>query len=334
MRKFSIIVPVYKVDTVLPRCIESILNQTVTDFELILVDDGSPDRSGAICDEYAVRDSRIRVIHQKNGGVSRARNAGLDIAQGQYIVFVDSDDWIDADYLSGFTSTSADLVIGGYQIEGYGIHLPIVRQYKNRLFGELTHSEIIDHFEQGYLNYACTKAFASSIIHNSHLRFDDTLNFAEDTLFVVQFIFHCSSVQHIAAIGYHYVKYSHETLTGGSHLCISAIEKIEISNNIIHQTLVNYLGERAETAVVNRLMPLYKNILCECLYESACNWKYVHFLFRQTWFLKVLNHVDHFLADENPKFRALLKTKSSTLFWLYLLFIRTKIALHRSNTHE
>ena len=97
MCKFSVIVPVYKVETYLPRCIESILNQTVTDFELILIDDGSPDCSGEICDAYAAKDSRIRVIHQKNGGVSKARNAGLDIAQGEYIVFVDSDDWVDAD---------------------------------------------------------------------------------------------------------------------------------------------------------------------------------------------------------------------------------------------
>lgn len=90
----SIIVPVYKVENYLPRCVDSILAQTVRDFELILVDDGSPDRCGAICDEYALQDSRIRVIHKKNGGLSSARNAGLDIARGQWLGFVDSDDRI------------------------------------------------------------------------------------------------------------------------------------------------------------------------------------------------------------------------------------------------
>lgn len=90
----SIIVPVYNVEEYLPRCIDSILAQTFTDFELIIVDDGSPDNCGKICDEYEKKDNRIKVIHKENGGLSDARNAGLDIAQGKYIGFVDSDDEI------------------------------------------------------------------------------------------------------------------------------------------------------------------------------------------------------------------------------------------------
>lgn len=96
MPEISIIVPVYKVEEYLPRCIDSILAQSFTDFELILVDDGSPDNCGTICDEYANKDKRIIVIHKENGGLSDARNAGLDIAKGKYIGFVDSDDWIES----------------------------------------------------------------------------------------------------------------------------------------------------------------------------------------------------------------------------------------------
>lgn len=99
MPLISVIVPVYKVETYLPACVDSILSQTFSDFELILVDDGSPDACGAMCDGYAREDSRIRVIHQKNGGLSAARNAGLDIAKGEYVTFVDSDDVIMRDYL-------------------------------------------------------------------------------------------------------------------------------------------------------------------------------------------------------------------------------------------
>lgn len=95
MPELSIIVPVYKVEKYLSKCIESILAQTFTDFECILIDDGSPDKCGEICEEYAAKDSRIRVIHQKNQGVSAARNAGLDIATGTYLGFVDSDDSIE-----------------------------------------------------------------------------------------------------------------------------------------------------------------------------------------------------------------------------------------------
>lgn len=91
----SVIVPVYKVEAYLSRCVESILAQTYRNLEILLVDDGSPDDCGRICDDYAQRDPRIRVIHKVNGGLSSARNAGLDIASGQYIAFVDSDDWIE-----------------------------------------------------------------------------------------------------------------------------------------------------------------------------------------------------------------------------------------------
>ncbi|MBS4198412.1 glycosyltransferase [Bacillus sp. FJAT-49732] len=93
--KLSIIVPIYKVEKYLPKCIDSILAQTFTDFELILVNDGSPDNCGRICDEYAKRDKRIIVIHKENGGLSSARNAGIKVARGKYIGFVDSDDFID-----------------------------------------------------------------------------------------------------------------------------------------------------------------------------------------------------------------------------------------------
>jgi Glycosyltransferases involved in cell wall biogenesis len=92
----SIIVPVYKVEQYLNRCVDSIINQTYKNLEIILVDDGSPDNCGKICDEYATKDSRIKVIHKENGGLSSARNAGLDIASGGYIGFVDSDDWIES----------------------------------------------------------------------------------------------------------------------------------------------------------------------------------------------------------------------------------------------
>lgn len=99
MPLISVIVPVYKVEQYLCRCVDSILAQTFSDFELILVDDGSPDRSGAMCDDYAAKDDRVRVIHKENGGLSSARNAGIDTAIGDYLMFVDSDDVIHPDCL-------------------------------------------------------------------------------------------------------------------------------------------------------------------------------------------------------------------------------------------
>ncbi len=97
MCEISIIVPVYNVEKYLEKCVDSILKQTFTDFELILVDDGSPDNSGAICDQYAEKDARVKVIHKENGGLSSARNAGIDVARGKYLGFIDSDDYIAED---------------------------------------------------------------------------------------------------------------------------------------------------------------------------------------------------------------------------------------------
>lgn len=98
--KISIIVPVYNVEQYLPRCIDSILNQSFADFELLLIDDGSKDKSGAICDEYAAKDSRIRLFHKKNGGVSSARNIGLENARGEWLSFIDGDDEITEGYFN------------------------------------------------------------------------------------------------------------------------------------------------------------------------------------------------------------------------------------------
>ena len=113
----SVIVPVYNVEAYLPRCVDSILNQTYSNLEIILVDDGTKDDSDKICDDYAEKDRRIRVIHKENGGLSSARNAGIDIARGEYLAFVDSDDWIEPDALESLLRTAreqqTELVIAG-----------------------------------------------------------------------------------------------------------------------------------------------------------------------------------------------------------------------------
>lgn len=114
MATISIIVPIYNVENYLRKCVDSLINQTFKDLEIILVDDGSPDSCPAICDEYAIQDSRIKVVHKKNGGLSSARNAGIDVATGLYLTFVDSDDWIEVDTLeyaySLITKYNSDVV--------------------------------------------------------------------------------------------------------------------------------------------------------------------------------------------------------------------------------
>ena len=143
--KISVIVPVYKAERYLSACIDSILAQTFTDFELLLIDDGSPDASGQICDEYAARDRRIVVIHKDNGGLSDARNAGLDICKGEYISFVDSDDWINDKFIQNLYSSikknDADIAVASCK---YKSDSP---QYTEKIFstpsGEIDYEDIL-----------------------------------------------------------------------------------------------------------------------------------------------------------------------------------------------
>ena len=142
----SIIVPVYKVENYLPKCIDSILAQTFTDFELILVDDGSPDDCPALCDATAEKDARVRVIHQKNGGLSAARNAGLDAARGAWIGFVDSDDYIEPEMYEvlyqAVQSTGADLALCDYaEVDEAGTPRP--QMHVSLSGGALTGQELL-----------------------------------------------------------------------------------------------------------------------------------------------------------------------------------------------
>lgn len=118
MPKVSIIVPVYRVEEYLDQCVASVCAQTFTDWELILVDDGSPDRCGAMCDEWAAKDGRIRVIHRENGGLSAARNSGVSVAEGTFVFYLDSDDYLEPDALERLLQAQqaedADVVVGGY----------------------------------------------------------------------------------------------------------------------------------------------------------------------------------------------------------------------------
>lgn len=180
MSTISIIVPIYNVEQWLPRCIDSILSQSFTDFELILVDDGSPDRCGIICDEYAEKDKRIRVIHQKNAKLSAARNAGLDVAQGEWIAFVDSDDWLHKDYLKILLSGVVDdteLVICDCQVTSNEMETD--QDYSGTQFKSVTMDDIYkDRYSR---NHVCGKLYRRSTI--GELRFISGTEPMEDKCF-------------------------------------------------------------------------------------------------------------------------------------------------------
>ena len=202
----SVIVPVYNVERYLPRCIESILGQTYTNFELILVDDGTPDRSGIICDKYSEKDSRIKVIHKENGGVSSARNAGIDIAEGEWITFVDSDDWVTDDYLDVLVDPlrtgNYDLTVG--VLEWRSFHISS-NPYEAKIINtqNLIKSEI-DILDCNELSGACLKLFSAEIIEENNIRFPDGIKIAEDAIFVAKYLKECKHIFLTGKVIYHY----------------------------------------------------------------------------------------------------------------------------------
>ena len=188
--KLSIIVPVYNVENYLSQCIDSILNQTLTDFELILIDDGSSDNSPRICDKYAKKDDRILVIHQENTGVSAARNAGMDVARGEYIGFVDSDDWIESDMyevmLNIAEKKSLDIVICGIkEVRGNVINVRENSNYEDIILFPSNDDLLSDVFARPSKNLGViwNKIFRKDIVKN--IRFPSNITVCEDLVFLV-----------------------------------------------------------------------------------------------------------------------------------------------------
>ena len=215
MPKVSVIVPVYNAEGVVSRGIDSILAQSFKDFELILVDDGSKDRSGAICDEYANRDDRVRVIHQQNAGVSAARNAGLKAAQGEWVTFVDSDDMVLDCFLESLVAAVSqderiDLAYCGYAIVASDTS---VKTYRTTTY--IGKDQLHDALSQTNLLYRCSpwaKLFRRSIIVDKGLQFNEKLTISEDRLFVYRYLTHVRGIATNSQIGYVYGSFSPTSL--------------------------------------------------------------------------------------------------------------------------
>lgn len=184
--KISVIVPVYKVEKYLHRCVDSILAQTFTDFEILLIDDGSPDRSGEICDEYAKKDSRVRVFHKENGGVSSARNLGLENAVGEWIWFVDSDDTVEANALNVINTYIGD-ADGSELCFYFGMNK--IERFKKEVISPSENTFFASEFMMRILSYSVITAPYLYIYRRSSLSqlfFDTILEIGEDLCYHLQ----------------------------------------------------------------------------------------------------------------------------------------------------
>lgn len=212
----SIIVPVYNSEKHITQCVDSILGQTFSNFELILVDDGSSDKSGSICDYYVSKDERVKVIHQHNSGVSAARNAGLEASKSRYVTFVDSDDYVLDCFLSSLYSAitkraNIDMAYCGYIIQKNG-NCDII-SYKSKSYLDILGMK--EALCGSKLLIRCSpwgKLYNAEIIRHNNIHFDPSLSLSEDRLFIYNFLRYSRGVATTSVIGYIYNSYSPTSL--------------------------------------------------------------------------------------------------------------------------
>ena len=207
----SIIIPVYNVEQYLNRCIDSVINQTYKNLEIILIDDGSTDNSGKICDEYALKDNRIKVIHKENGGVSSARNVGLDIAKGEYIGFVDSDDFIELDMyetlLNKMLETGSQLIVCNWF---YGINDNWIENQNFPVQKKLTTNEALENFY--WCMFSWNKLFNRKIIEK--VRFPENCGYGEDIFICLETYIKSNNIVCLNKPKYYYRQNEKSALNG------------------------------------------------------------------------------------------------------------------------
>lgn len=262
--QFSIIVPVYKAEVFIAQCIEGMLAQTITDFELILVNDGSPDRSGEICEEYAKKDKRVRVYHKDNGGPSSARNLGLDNATGEIICFVDSDDYVAPEYLENFGDCNADIIIQGY----YARKNCKEYNYCSIKEGVFQKNNIIDLMDTVHIakntGYLWARAFKRQIIEANNLRLNVKYHIREDEEFIGRYMCKCQTFETIDKGAYYYdmpdftSKYSFIELGTDIECTISIIEHVaSLLGNYDHPYIVNNINRLASNSLNSYRRKIY-----------------------------------------------------------------------------
>lgn len=291
--KISVIVPVYKVKkALLERCVESLINQTLEEIEIILVDDGSPDDSGKICDEYAAKDARINVIHKKNGGVSSARNCGIEKASGEYIGFADSDDYVKPDFFetlyNAATENDSDMLCSGY------IELKEDCQTECNVTEDkspciMKPDEAVEEFILfRKIDFRVwNKIFKAQIAEN--IRFFEEFRIAEDELFIYECIKKSKNVQYLPYAGYYYYINPKSVMSNG--LSEKNFDSLKVTD-IISGELTNQPPESVNYFILNTCLRLWVKIASDKDFSSKFSdeKKYIEKKIRSISFSKVKFH--------------------------------------------
>ena len=203
----SILVAIYNSEGYLIRCLESIINQTYANLEIILIDDGSTDESGLICEQYALQDNRIRVFHQENKGIGKTREVAISHAKGDYILFIDPDDWVEKDMISEMYLSAirqdADVIVSNFFYNGDNYEYVSNQYFPKSSNEELIRLVVAGDFHGSY----CNKLIRSELLKNSEVKFP-SINFSEDQLVVLQLLLQGKSFKFIDRAFYHYYQHT------------------------------------------------------------------------------------------------------------------------------
>lgn len=269
----SIIVPVYNVEQHLTRCLDSLLNQEYSNYEILLINDGSTDNSGKICDAYQEKNNIIKVYHLENGGVSNARNFGIENCKGDFVQFVDSDDYVNETYIycmvDKIKDKKVDLVISGIKqvrLEENKIYLikEIISTHDGLYKKNELKQIISDLIESSYINYCYSKLISRELLLENNIRFEKNISLGEDTLFVLDVIRYSENINILALADYNYLIHSNNTLTYKFRP-----EKFNILNNLSRKILNFCIEENYYTDDVRETLDKrYMETIRFCLDEN------------------------------------------------------------------
>lgn len=294
----SFIIPAYNCENYIRECIESIIHQNESSFEIIIINDGSKDTTPAILEEYAKLDARIRVFHTENSGPSRARNIGLDNALGDWIIFVDADDWVDKDILTKldlYSNNVPDIVFWGFKrcYEDNKIEVCMPKEFNVALENNSINQQLsyLLNSKEEFLGYSWNKIYKRNIIQKFNIRFREELNFREDELFALNYCLHINSAMTIAYSPYNYRIIS-KSLSHNTDIVFRNYNLLAQNENAILSSLQD---SSFKDALVAKVFMYYIASIMECLFfkreeikqviKDSCSFydKYNHCLNLPIW---------------------------------------------------
>jgi|TARA_B110000208_G_scaffold84118_1_gene106712 glycosyltransferase involved in cell wall biosynthesis len=241
--RIAIIIPVFNAERYLYRCLESILSQSYKCFEVLIIDDGSTDSSKEIYQKFVNFDNRFKSFHQTNQGPSSARNLGIEKSNSEYIVFVDSDDFVDINYLVNFLRkddfSNSDLVCCGYyELSKLSSNPIAINDFKENKECGITINEIVPIIFTGTAGVLWAKLFKSDIIKSNNLKLQPDIKMSEDLIFVLEYVFHTKGIYIINKNGYYYNRLNERSISSTQNL--SYLKYIELTNNAIYSIIKKY----------------------------------------------------------------------------------------------